>query len=74
MRIHTIINGDYGRRHVENIRKHAPQDWQIEVWEAARTTTKEVRMTNDGQGYQVLPFPASRKLVVDVAHYLRKEK
>ena len=28
-------------------------------------------MTNDGQGYQVLPFPASRKLVVDPAELCR---
>ncbi|MDI6768140.1 MAG: hypothetical protein QMD04_00520 [Anaerolineales bacterium] len=36
MRILAIVNSDYGRRHVDNIRKHAPGTWQIEVWEAAR--------------------------------------
>lgn len=34
MRILAIINGEYGRRHVDNIRLHAPSDWQIEIWQA----------------------------------------
>ena len=34
MRILAIISGDYGRRHVDNIRAHGPEDWQIEVWRA----------------------------------------
>ena len=37
MRILAIVNSDYGRRHVENIRKHAPEAWHIEVWEARLT-------------------------------------
>ena len=34
MRILAIITGDYGKRHVENIRAHGPSDWQIEMWQA----------------------------------------
>jgi hypothetical protein len=34
MRILAIISGEYGQRHVDNIRRHAPQDWTIEVWRA----------------------------------------
>ncbi|MBN1814391.1 MAG: hypothetical protein JXA14_21305 [Anaerolineae bacterium] len=34
MRILAIIAGEYGRRHVDNIRKHAPANWQVEVWQA----------------------------------------
>ena len=34
MQILAIISGEYGQRHVENIRAHAPSDWQIEVWQA----------------------------------------
>ncbi len=34
MKILAIVNGEYGLRHVENIKKHAPQHWQIDVWEA----------------------------------------
>lgn len=34
MRLLAVITGDYGRRHVENIRTHAPAGWQVEVWQA----------------------------------------
>ncbi|MCK4473276.1 MAG: hypothetical protein KAW49_15955, partial [Anaerolineae bacterium] len=34
MRILAIITGEYGQRHVNNIRAHGPADWQIEVWQA----------------------------------------
>ena len=34
MRILAIISGEYGQRHVENIRTHGPSDWTIEVWQA----------------------------------------
>lgn len=34
MRILAIITGEYGRRHVDNIRAHAPGDWEIDAWRA----------------------------------------
>jgi hypothetical protein len=34
MRILTIISGEYGQRHVDNIRAHGPAEWTIEVWQA----------------------------------------
>ena len=34
MRILAIISGDYGQRHVDNIRAHGPTDWEVEVWKA----------------------------------------
>lgn len=34
MRLLAIISGEYGRRHVDNIRAHGPKDWHIEVWKA----------------------------------------
>ena len=34
MEILAVITGEYGRRHVENIRAHAPKDWGIRVWRA----------------------------------------
>lgn len=34
MRILAVINGDYGRRHIDNVQAHAPDNWQVEVWEA----------------------------------------
>jgi hypothetical protein len=34
MRILAIISGEYGQRHVDNLRAHGPADWQVEVWRA----------------------------------------
>jgi hypothetical protein len=34
MRILAIISGDYGIRHVENIRTNGPQEWVINTWKA----------------------------------------
>jgi len=34
MKILAIISGEYGQRHVENLRAHAPAGWSIEVWRA----------------------------------------
>jgi hypothetical protein len=34
MQILAIITGEYGQRHVDNIRAHAPSDWEIDVWRA----------------------------------------
>lgn len=34
MRILAIISGEYGRRHVANIREHGPDSWHIYVWQA----------------------------------------
>lgn len=34
MRILAIINGEYGARHVANIQKNGPVDWQISIWQA----------------------------------------
>jgi len=34
MRILAVITGEYGQRHVDNIRAHGPDDWLVEVWRA----------------------------------------
>jgi hypothetical protein len=34
MRLLAVISGEYGRRHVDNIRSHAPAHWRLEVWQA----------------------------------------
>src|SRR3972149_6153184 len=34
MRILAIISGEYGIRHVNNLREHSPQRWTIETWKA----------------------------------------
>jgi hypothetical protein len=37
MRLLAIINGEYGTRHVSNIKKHGPQEWIINVWDCPTT-------------------------------------
>lgn len=37
MRILAIISGEYGARHLTNIRQHGRFDWHIEVWQAPAT-------------------------------------
>ncbi len=34
MRILAIVTGEYGHRHVANLREHCPSDWSVEVWKA----------------------------------------
>jgi hypothetical protein len=35
MRILAVVSGgEYGQRHVANVRNHGPSDWAIEVWQA----------------------------------------
>lgn len=34
MRILAVVSGDYGRRHVDNIRTNGPTDWQVLTWQA----------------------------------------
>ena len=34
MRILGVITGQYGERHVSNVRQHAPEAWTIEQWRA----------------------------------------
>jgi len=36
MRILAIITGEYGERHVRNLRKHGPSIWRIETWQAPK--------------------------------------
>jgi thymidylate synthase len=34
VRILGVITGEYGERHIENVREHAPPEWTVEVWRA----------------------------------------
>ncbi len=36
MKILAIFNGEYGERHIANIKANGPQSWQIETWEAPK--------------------------------------
>lgn len=37
MQILAIISGEYGARHVANIRQNGPSNWQVETWKAPAT-------------------------------------
>ncbi len=47
MRILAIVNSDYGRRHVDNIRKHGPAEWTLEVWESPRVLPQVIDYPED---------------------------
>ena len=34
MRILGVITGEYGERHISNVRRHAPDEWTVEQWRA----------------------------------------
>lgn len=34
MRMLAIVSGEYGGRHVANLQKHGPEDWEMHVWKA----------------------------------------
>lgn len=34
MRILIIISGEYGHRHADNVKKHAPPTWELNTWQA----------------------------------------
>ena len=34
MRILGVITGEYGERHLSNVRRHAPEGWTVEQWRA----------------------------------------
>jgi len=36
MRILTIISGEYGQRHIDNVIKHGPKHWKIDIWQAPK--------------------------------------
>jgi hypothetical protein len=36
MRILAIVSGEYGHRHVRNIKEHGPQEWETIIWEAPK--------------------------------------
>jgi hypothetical protein len=36
VRILVLVTGEYGHRHVENIKQRGPEAWEIEVWETPK--------------------------------------
>lgn len=47
MRILIIVFGEYGFRHVKNIRKHSPPEWQINTWQAPKVLPPVVDYPED---------------------------
>ena len=56
MRILAVISGEYGQRHVDNLRAHGPPDWQIEVWRAPAVLPAVI---DDPQDYLPPKLPAA---------------
>jgi len=34
MKILVVVTGEYGKRHLKNIREYGPKSWEIETWQA----------------------------------------
>ncbi|MEW6577887.1 MAG: DUF166 family protein [Chloroflexota bacterium] len=47
MRLLVLVTGDYGWRHVENLRRHAPPDWTILTWETPKVLPPVVDYPED---------------------------
>lgn len=65
MRILAIISGEYGRRHIENIREHGPSEWHIEEWKASPAFPPVI---DDPQDHLPDSFPAA-DLVLSFAEH-----
>ena len=46
MRILVVVQGNYGTRKVDNIRKHAPSDWTVEVLQVLLRRARTIREGN----------------------------
>ncbi len=56
MRIFAIVQGQYGQRIVENIRRHGPKGWTVESW---RPPTDLPATLDDPEAYLPLHVPPS---------------
>ena len=56
MRILAVISGEYGQRHVDNLRAHAPADWQIEVLHAYQKLDFDFVLGGDDVAHKTAPF------------------
>jgi len=56
MRILVVFSGDYGQRHIDNLRLHAPSDWSVEAWKAPRLLPPIV---DDAEEFLPPQLPAS---------------
>jgi hypothetical protein len=47
MRVLAIISGEYGQRHVTNVRSYGPSDWTLEVWQAPAVLPRMIDYPED---------------------------
>jgi hypothetical protein len=60
MRILAIISGEYGRRHVENIRANGPTNWEVHTWQAPAVLPQVIDYPED---YLPAELPAAELLL-----------
>ena len=65
MHILAIISGEYGQRHIDNIRKRGPKHWQIEIWEAPKVFPPVIDYPED---YLPDSFPAADLILSFAEH------
>lgn len=65
MRILSIISGEYGRRHVDNIRQNGPAEWQVEEWQAPAVLPPVIDYPED---YLPETFPAADLILSFAEH------
>jgi hypothetical protein len=65
MRILAIISGEYGQRHVDNLRANGPAGWSLEVWKAPAVLPPVIDYPED---YLPASLPAA-ELVLSFAEH-----
>jgi hypothetical protein len=65
MRILAIISGEYGQRHVDNIRSTGPGEWSVEVWQAPGVLPPVIDYPED---YLPVSFPPADLILSFAEH------
>jgi hypothetical protein len=65
VRILAVFSGEYGTRHVANVREHAPESWSIETWHAPAVLPPVIDYPED---YIPASFPPAELLLSFAEH------
>jgi hypothetical protein len=65
MRILIIYSGEYGLRHIDNIREHGPREWEIRIWKTQVTFPPVIDYPED---YLPEALPASELILSFAEH------
>jgi hypothetical protein len=65
MKILTIITGEYGQRHVDNLRTHGPKHWQLNIWKSPASFPPVIDYPED---YLPESFPATDLILSFAEH------